>query len=106
MNTGLAMAVVRLPREDEEAELPTPRRRPICALVTFGAGAVLYSGLAQNIGAGGLFIASRTLFPVGDRVRLVMLLPGSDIPFEAEAEVRWIRDAADLGGEELPPGMG
>jgi uncharacterized protein (TIGR02266 family) len=64
-----------------------------------------YTGLTRNIGAGGLFVATYDLRPVGDRISLKFQLPGNAEPLEVETEVRWIREISSLQ-RHLTVGMG
>lgn len=51
----------------------------------------LYAGLAENISAGGLFIATHQLQPVGSRIEVSLRMPDSDEQFQIVGEVRWVR---------------
>ena len=55
-----------------------------------------YTGLTQNISAGGLFIATNALRRIGDRITLKFSLPGTAEPLAVETEVRWIRENSAL----------
>jgi uncharacterized protein (TIGR02266 family) len=50
-----------------------------------------YAGLAENISAGGLFIATHQLQKVGSRIELSLRMPESDEVFQIVGEVRWVR---------------
>src|SRR5262245_43766441 len=65
-----------------------------------------YTGLTQNISAGGLFIATHHLRRIGDRISLKFTLPGSDNPVTVETEVRWIRENSALQRADGGTGMG
>jgi uncharacterized protein (TIGR02266 family) len=65
-----------------------------------------YTGLTQNISAGGLFIATHHLRKIGDRITLKFTLPGSDKTLAVETEVRWIRENTALMRAEGGTGMG
>jgi uncharacterized protein (TIGR02266 family) len=65
-----------------------------------------YTGLTQNISAGGLFIATHHLRRIGDRITLKFTLPGSAKAVEVETEVRWIRENSALMRTESGTGMG
>jgi uncharacterized protein (TIGR02266 family) len=65
-----------------------------------------YTGLTQNISAGGLFIATHHLRRIGDQITLKFTLPGSDKPIAVETEVRWIRENTALRRAEGGTGMG
>jgi uncharacterized protein (TIGR02266 family) len=65
-----------------------------------------YTGLTQNISAGGLFIATHQIKRVGDRVHLKFTLPGTTQPIECDTEVRWIRENSSLHRTDMASGMG
>jgi len=65
-----------------------------------------YTGLTQNISAGGLFIATHALRKIGDRITLKFTFPGTSTPVEVETEVRWIRENTALMRAEGGTGMG
>lgn len=65
-----------------------------------------YTGLTQNISAGGLFIATHQLRRIGDRIKIVFSLPGTAIPITVETEVRWIRENSSLHRIDGSTGMG
>jgi uncharacterized protein (TIGR02266 family) len=65
-----------------------------------------FKGLAGNdiVDHGGLFVATYKLPKLGTRVHLRVSLPGG-YEFEANAIVRWRREASDTGSDS-PPGFG
>jgi uncharacterized protein (TIGR02266 family) len=72
-----------------------------------------YAGLAENLSAGGLFIATHQLQKVGSRIALSLRMPDSEEVFQVVGEVRWVRvynehsdTSPGLGVRftELPPG--
>ena len=65
-----------------------------------------YTGLTQNISAGGLFIATHHLRRIGDRITLKFVLPGSEQSVTVETEVRWIRENSSLQRVDGATGMG
>jgi uncharacterized protein (TIGR02266 family) len=65
-----------------------------------------YTGLTQNISAGGVFIATHHLRKIGDRITLNFTLPGSAKTISVETEVRWIRENSALQRAEGGTGMG
>lgn len=65
-----------------------------------------YTGLTENISTGGLFVATRQLRKVGDRLVLRFTLPGGEGPLAVDAEVRWIRENSALHRREGATGMG
>jgi len=50
-----------------------------------------YAGLAENLSAGGLFIATHQLQRVGSRIELSLSMPESEEVFQIVGEVRWVR---------------
>jgi uncharacterized protein (TIGR02266 family) len=65
-----------------------------------------YTGLTQNISAGGLFVATHQLRRIGDRIKLSFSLPGSATLVSVETEVRWIRENSLLHRFDGSTGMG
>jgi uncharacterized protein (TIGR02266 family) len=65
-----------------------------------------YTGLTQNISAGGVFIATHMLRKIGDRITLNFTLPGSAATLSVETEVRWIRENTALMRADGGTGMG
>ena len=65
-----------------------------------------YTGLTQNISAGGLFIATNAIRKIGDRITLQFSLPGAPEPLAVETEVRWIRENSALSRVDGATGMG
>jgi uncharacterized protein (TIGR02266 family) len=49
-----------------------------------------FQGITENISDGGIFIATLSPPPLGDRVVMHLVLPGGT-PFSCEGVVRWIR---------------
>ncbi len=71
--------------------------------VTVGSDHNFYAGFAENLSAGGVFIATHKLKPVGSKIELSVNLPG-DVTVRALGEVRWIRVFNEQS--DTPPGMG
>ena len=63
-----------------------------------------YAGLAENISAGGLFIATHQLQKVGSRIELALRFPESEEVFNIVGEVRWVRLYNEHS--DTPPGLG
>jgi uncharacterized protein (TIGR02266 family) len=96
--------------QEKPAAKPGPERRAggnrleLHAEVTFESDHNFYTGLTQDVSHGGLFLATRYLRRVGEHLQVTFTLPGILEPFQAEAEVRWVRDrSTDVA---LPMGMG
>jgi len=64
-----------------------------------------YTGLTQDLSGGGIFVATNQIRPVGERIKVLLTLPGQTEPFEILTEVRWVRGTSLSGGSE-EPGMG
>ncbi|MFZ5896475.1 MAG: PilZ domain-containing protein [Myxococcota bacterium] len=68
-----------------------------------------YKGLSGNdvIESGGIFIATYQIPKIGTNIVVHVSLPGG-YEFEAQAVVRWTREAPNSagGGQEAPPGFG
>lgn len=92
------------------AAAPGPARNPdtppVIAELGTHSPSNFYKGLSGNdiIDHGGLFVSTYKLPKLGTSVRLKVSLPGG-YEFEANAVVRWRREAND-GGSDAPPGFG
>jgi uncharacterized protein (TIGR02266 family) len=71
--------------------------------VTIGSDHNFYAGFAENLSAGGVFIATHKLKPVGSKIDLSINLPDG-AQLQAAGEVRWIRVFNEQS--DTPPGMG
>lgn len=71
--------------------------------VTIGSDHNFYAGFAENLSAGGVFIATHKLKPVGSMIELTINLPDA-AQFRVVGEVRWIRVFNEQS--DTPPGMG
>ncbi|HYQ18648.1 MAG TPA: TIGR02266 family protein [Polyangiaceae bacterium] len=71
--------------------------------VTVGSDHNFYAGFAENLSAGGVFIATHKLKPVGSKIELSINLPDG-VQLKTEGEVRWIRVFNEHS--DTPPGMG
>ena len=65
-----------------------------------------YTGFSQNISAGGLFIATHDILPIGSVFHITFRIPGVDHVFSCDAEVRWSRTYDGGTLDDLQPGMG
>jgi uncharacterized protein (TIGR02266 family) len=63
-----------------------------------------YAGLAENISAGGLFIATHELQKVGSKIELTLRMPDSEEAYNITGEVRWLRLYNEQS--DTPPGLG
>ena len=71
--------------------------------VTVGSDHNFYAGFAENLSAGGVFIATHKLKPVGSKIELTINLPDG-AQLKTEGEVRWVRVFNEHS--DTPPGMG
>lgn len=72
--------------------------------VSLGSDHNFYSGFAENLSIGGVFVATHLLRPVGARIEFSIHLPDMDGAVVGTGEVRWVRDFNERS--DLPPGMG
>jgi uncharacterized protein (TIGR02266 family) len=71
--------------------------------MTIGSDHNFYAGFAENLSAGGVFIATHKLKPAGSTIELSINLP-EGVTVRAVGEVRWIRVFNEHS--DTPPGMG
>ncbi|MGC4090294.1 MAG: TIGR02266 family protein [Polyangiaceae bacterium] len=71
--------------------------------VSLGSDHNFYSGFAENLSVGGVFVATHQVRPVGEKVEVSIHLPdGTEV--RATGEVRWTR--LFNAESDMPPGMG
>ena len=63
-----------------------------------------YAGLAENLSAGGVFIATHRRQQVGSKLEVSLKLPDSEEAFTLVGEVRWVRVYNE--SSDTPPGLG
>jgi uncharacterized protein (TIGR02266 family) len=103
-------AAAPAPAQPAPARSPAPAARGDIPVVAAELGAHspsnFYKGLSGNdiVDHGGLFVSTYKLPKLGAPVRLKVSLPGG-YEFEANAVVRWRREASDAGSD-APPGFG
>jgi uncharacterized protein (TIGR02266 family) len=90
---------------DKGAEQRRVPRVPLEIEVGIDTHTNFYVGFCENVSAGGLFVATFRLLPVGTAIQLTFTLP-DETPVSVNAVVRWIRDPHDLEVRDVPPGMG
>lgn len=101
MNTGTGAKVA-----DNQQNARASERYDLEVKVDLESDHNFYTGLTQNISAGGLFIATHHLRRIGDRITLKFALPGTDQTVAVETEVRWIRENSSLQRVDGATGMG
>jgi uncharacterized protein (TIGR02266 family) len=72
--------------------------------VSVGSEHNFYAGFAENLSAGGVFIATHQLQKVGSTIFLNLRMPDSEETFNLVGEVRWVRVYNEQS--DTPPGMG
>jgi uncharacterized protein (TIGR02266 family) len=101
MNTGPGAKVA-----DSQQNVRASERYDLEIKVDLESEHNFYTGLTQNISAGGLFIATHHLRRIGDRITLKFQIPGTEGAVEVETEVRWIRENSALTRADGATGMG
>jgi uncharacterized protein (TIGR02266 family) len=101
MNSGTGTKVA-----DNHHEARASERFDLEVKVDLESDHNFYTGLTQNISAGGLFIATHHIRKIGERITLKFSLPGSSESVSVETEVRWIRENSALQRVEGASGMG
>jgi len=79
-------------------------RTALKASVNWTSETNFYTGFTNNIGEGGLFVATHQILPMDSVIELEFSIPGRPEPIKAEGKVRWIREYNDMSDAE--PGMG
>lgn len=92
-----------VPQEEDGAHRREYSRFCVDLDVTVGSDHNFYAGFAENLSAGGVFIATHKLKPVGSKIELSINLPDG-VQMRALGEVRWIRVFNETS--DTPPGMG
>ncbi len=92
-----------LPPDSQAARRREYQRFGVDLDVSLGSEHNFYSGFAENLSAGGVFVATHQLRPVGEKVEICIHLPdGTEV--RAVGEVRWVRTFNVES--DMPPGMG
>jgi uncharacterized protein (TIGR02266 family) len=94
----------RLDSQDAEAQRRTHARYSVDLDVGLGSDHNFYAGFAENLSAGGVFVATHLLKPVGSSIELSIHLPDQEAPIVGKGEVRWVREYNEHS--DMPPGMG
>jgi len=72
--------------------------------VSLGSEHNFYAGLAENLSAGGVFIATHQLQKVGSKIDLALRMPDSAEVWNLVGVVRWVRVFNEQS--DTPPGLG
>jgi uncharacterized protein (TIGR02266 family) len=92
--------VANLARADRALERRSAERVAIEAEVSMGSDTQFFTGLGGNLSAGGIFVATYRMLPVGCSVALHVAMP--DGALVAMGTVRWVRDVSTGAS----PGLG
>ena len=103
MDTGTGAKVAQ---KQEQQHVRASERFDLEVKVDLESDHNFYTGLTQNISAGGLFIATNAIRKIGERIVLKFSLPGQAEPLAVETEVRWIRENSALNRVDGATGMG
>ena len=80
------------------------QRATLKTSVHFGSESNFYTGFTQDISAGGLFVATHNVVPLGTLFDLEFSIPDQGPPIKAQGEVRW---AAEYNpASDCSPGLG
>ncbi|MDL1958570.1 MAG: TIGR02266 family protein [Deltaproteobacteria bacterium] len=71
-------------------------RMPIIIQIDYHAVDSFFRDFADNISAGGMFIATPKPLKPGTQLSLEFLLPGCNYPIRVKAEVMWNRDKTSI----------
>ena len=81
----------------------TPRVE-LCVGVGFSSETNFYTGFTEDLSAGGLFVATHALLPIGTSLNITFWLPdGHEVT--TVGVVRWVRNTRDYN-DDAGPGMG
>ncbi len=107
VGAGQAGSPGPLPRPKNSAPDPTGRRRfdrkDIQLDVSLYSDSNFYAGFTENLSAGGVFVATHNLRPIGEKIDVTITLP-NDKQIVAHGVVRWLREFNEAS--DAPPGMG
>ena len=73
-------------------------RYAVAVEVTLESEHNFFTGLTQDLSSGGLFVATISRPPLGERVRVRITLPTSPTPLDILTVVRWVRTRDVPGG--------
>ncbi len=90
--------------QDQWAERRRAPRIVLKTEVSFSSESNFYTGFADNISEGGIFIATYHPAELGTQMEIEFSLPDSNEPIKVQAEVRWAREQD--AGEDASPGLG
>jgi uncharacterized protein (TIGR02266 family) len=89
---------------DKNAELRTDPRAAVELDVSLGSEHNFYAGFVENLSAGGVFVATHLLRPVGEVIEISIHISEDNLIVKGTGEVRWLREFNE--DSDVPPGMG
>jgi uncharacterized protein (TIGR02266 family) len=78
------------------------RRFPLKVEVGMTSEHNFYTGFAENLSSGGLFVATHEPLRIGDRLEINLTVPGLERVCTALCEVRWLREYDPVHLETVP----
>lgn len=72
--------------------------------VTVSGSHNFFQGMTEDISKGGLFVATRQIFPIGTEFEIRLHIKGNDV--RLKTKVAWIREDSPFLPENIEPGMG
>ncbi len=89
----------------ESIEDRMTQRIPVQLLVDYRSDGNYLFDFCKDLGAGGVFIQSKTPLANGSSVNMTFTLPDSKETLKATGKVMWVQNAVN-GRKDLTPGMG
>jgi uncharacterized protein (TIGR02266 family) len=99
-----APIIVPAPPSSARAGARAEARHAVELAVDFASDSNFYVGFAENISAGGVFVATYILRPIGSIIDLRIRIAGEEDVVELRGEVRWVREPSS--SSDVWPGMG
>ncbi|MBW2735630.1 MAG: TIGR02266 family protein [Deltaproteobacteria bacterium] len=90
---------------EREAEKRRERRYELKLDVTYFSEHNFFTGFAENISSGGIFVATYDPRPLGDVLDVLFTVPGLQEPSRARGRVVWLREHDPLNPDSVA-GMG
>jgi uncharacterized protein (TIGR02266 family) len=87
------------------AERRSAPRYDVVTEVSFESETNFFVGFTADVSAGGLFVVTWSVVPIGSHIRLSFQLPETSRPLTVDGVVRWVREH-NARDPDLWPGMG
>ena len=91
-------------REKKDTDERKSKRKRIKVEITLIGDHNFYVGCAENISAGGVFVATHEPHDIGSEVKLELTLPNLERPIKTKGTVRWVRPYRE--SNDGPAGIG